>query len=280
MDKWSKSEGETTEKVTEKPSHWWMLYHFWGGICLKAYIDVSGISKIILGEPSGSDPVSASSYSNSSAMLAVGVLIIGYILSNSIVKIINGSAMSNKRKSSIKIFLPFGYIIAALSLSMVTAPIIAASNNDKQEYSLNFVEDKRIGLGKRLQMDGANFVAMCKSTVNTINRNGTLKANNCILYVEGLRTGYGKATTEVLARAALFHVGDGDPKNIDNWDKALSSKFYSNLSNAVSHCVLMTSTSIITKQLYNYIIDTNKQDQPLSSIYFHFLEKEYPGPCK
>lgn len=280
MDKWSKSEGATTEKVTKKPSHWWMLYHFWGGICLNAYIDVSGISKIILGEPSGSDPVSASSYSNSSAMLAVGALIIGYILSISIVNIINGSAMSNKGKSSIKIFLPFAYLLAALALSMVTAPIIAESNNGRQKYSLDFVEDQRIGLGKRLQMDGANFVAMCESTVNTININGTLNADNCILYVEGLRTGYGKATTEVLARAALFHVGDGDPKNVDNWNKGLSSKFYSNLSNAVSHCVLMISTSIITKQLYNYIIDNKKQDEPLSSIYFHFLEKEYPGPCK
>ena len=128
-------------------------------------------------------------------------------------------------------------------------------------------------------MRGVDFITMCKSTIDALNNDGKLRANNCTLYVEGIRTGYGKATTEVLARAALFHVGDGDYKKVENWEKGLASDFYSNLSSAVSHCVLSVATATITKQLYNYIIENDKQKDPLSSIYFHFLEKAYPGPC-
>jgi len=147
-------------------------------------------------------------------------------------------------------------------------------------YSAQFVENKRLGFGQRVLMRGIDFMSMCDSTVDKINNKEKLNVNNCLLYVEGIRSGYGKATTEVLARAALFHVGDGDPKKVENWEKGLSSKFYTNLSNAVSHCDLLESTASLTKELYDFIIANNLKKDVLPSIYFHFLEKTYPGPCK
>ena len=146
-------------------------------------------------------------------------------------------------------------------------------------YSAQFVENKRLGFGQRVLMRGVDFLSMCNGTIDKINNKEKLNVNNCLLYVEGLRSGYGKATTEVLARAALFHVGDGDPKKPENWEKALSSKFYTNLSNAVSHCELSASTASLTKKLYDFIIANNLKKDVLTSIYFHFLEKTYPNPC-
>lgn len=47
MDKWSEGEAVNQEQVSDKPSRWWMLYHFWAGICAKVYVDVcSGLIKV------------------------------------------------------------------------------------------------------------------------------------------------------------------------------------------------------------------------------------------
>ena len=123
------TEGETTEpKIQEqKTSRWWMLYHFWAGICLKAYVDVSGLSQYVLGNPSGSDPSSASSYAGSAALLAVGAVALGYVLSKSLIKAINGANMANKAKIYIKFILPIVYFASAVLLAMATAPLFAGS---------------------------------------------------------------------------------------------------------------------------------------------------------
>ena len=54
MAKWTEGEEVRQKEEGEKTSRWWMIYHLWGGIFLKAYVDVSGLSKFVLGAPSGS----------------------------------------------------------------------------------------------------------------------------------------------------------------------------------------------------------------------------------
>ena len=147
-------------------------------------------------------------------------------------------------------------------------------------YPFQFVENTNIALGQRILMRGADYLSMCSDTVKKINNKEKLKVNNCLLYVEGIRSGYSKATTEVLTRASFFHVGDGDPKKVENWEKGLASGFYKDLSTAVSHCELTASTASLTKQLYDFINVNNKRNDVLSSIYHNFLEKKYSGPCK
>lgn len=127
MDKWT--EGETTnqpEKV-DKPSRWWILFHLWGGVCLKAYVDVSGLSKLMLGTPSGSDPASASSYAGTAGLVAVCAVALGYFLSKSLVKTIDRGAMPNKGKLVVKRILPVAYFAGAVFLAMATAPLFASS---------------------------------------------------------------------------------------------------------------------------------------------------------
>lgn len=125
MSEWDNTTPVEPEKNRSKESRWWMVYHFWGGICLKTYFDVSGLSKYILGNPGGSDPASASSYATSSAALAVGAVAIGYYLSKALLTTINGGNMSKNVKTSIKFLLPFAYFVAAMLLTMVTAPLMA-----------------------------------------------------------------------------------------------------------------------------------------------------------
>ena len=132
MDKWSEGEVVNQEQISNKPSRWWMLYHFWAGICVKVYVDVSGLSKFIVGPPSGSDPASASSYATSSAMVALGAVALGYFLSKSLVKVIDQSAMPRKGRIALKSILPIGYFLVAVLLSAVTAPILAGSASIKK----------------------------------------------------------------------------------------------------------------------------------------------------
>lgn len=100
-----------------------MLYHGWAGICLKIYVDVSGLSKFILGNPSGSD-----SYAGSAAMLAVVAVALGYFLSKSLIKAIEGGPMPDKGKVTlIKFLLPIAYFAGAVFLGVATAPLFAAS---------------------------------------------------------------------------------------------------------------------------------------------------------
>ena len=135
MDKWTEGEATSPKEKEEKPSRWWMLYHFWAGICLKAYVDVSGLSKIVLGAPGGADPASASGYAGTAAILSVGAVALGYFLSKSLIKIIDGGTMANKGKIILKTILPIAYFAGAIFLAMATAPLFAASDDHQKTAS-------------------------------------------------------------------------------------------------------------------------------------------------
>ena len=134
MDKWT--EGETVKKTEkEKPSRWWILFHLWGGVCLKVFADTSGLFKLILGTPNGSDPASASSYAGFAGLLAAGIVVLGYFLSLTFVKAINVGSFSKKAKITIKVILPFAYLTGAVVLAMVTSPIFTSTGSAGSEKS-------------------------------------------------------------------------------------------------------------------------------------------------
>ena len=137
MSDWIKPKPESPKDNLNKPSRWWMIYHFWGGVCLNAYVNVSGLSKLLLGAPSGSDHASASSYAGSAAMIAVGAVALGYYLSKILINSISGSALPNKGKISLKIVFPIIYFILAIFLAMVTEPLIAKSESVQKTSSSN-----------------------------------------------------------------------------------------------------------------------------------------------
>lgn len=132
MDKSTEGEAVNHVQVSDKPSGWWMLYHFWAGICAKVYVDISGLSKFIVGPSSGSDPASASSYAMFYALVAVGAVGLGYFLSKSLVDFIDKSAMPRKGRAALKSIFPFGYFMVAVLLSAVTAPMFAQSAHIQQ----------------------------------------------------------------------------------------------------------------------------------------------------
>lgn len=119
------TEGEAVAQTAknEQPSRWWIAYHSWGGICLKIYLDQSGLTKLFLGTPSGSDPASASSYAGMAALIAVGAVVSGYFLSKSLVRVIESSAMARKGKLALKASLPIVYFAAAILLAAQTNPL-------------------------------------------------------------------------------------------------------------------------------------------------------------
>ena len=143
MDKWTETESINQPEKQDKPSRWWILFHLWGGVCLKAYVDMSGLSKLFLGVPSGSNPASASSYAKTTALVAIGTIVLGYFLSKSLVKMIDSAAMPDKGKNIVKTILPVTYFAGVVFLSMATAPLFA-SPEDVLKTSFPIVQSSNI----------------------------------------------------------------------------------------------------------------------------------------
>lgn len=116
MDKWTDGEAVSPKQESKKPSRWWMLYHLWAGICVKVYVDLSGLS-------------SASSYGDTAAMVAVGSVALGYFLSKRLTNVIDRNTMPRKGRIALKSILPVIYFVAAMLLSAVTAPLLAMSKS-------------------------------------------------------------------------------------------------------------------------------------------------------
>jgi hypothetical protein len=124
MGKFPEGKAVSPENNIKKPTRWWTLYHLWGGICLKAYVDESGLSQFMLGHAEVSDP-SSSIGVGSVVMLAVGSIALGYFLSKGVIHVVESGSMPMNRKIALKATLPIVYIAAAVVLAMATAPFFS-----------------------------------------------------------------------------------------------------------------------------------------------------------
>lgn len=121
MNKWTDGDA-VTARDQGRPSRWWTVYHLWAGMCLKLFLDISGLSKLLLGAPQGSSPGAASTYATAAAVIAVVAVILGYLGSKSAVGRIDASEMSRTARTAVKVALPFAYLVAAVLLGAVLAP--------------------------------------------------------------------------------------------------------------------------------------------------------------
>ena len=115
--------------TNEKLSRWWIICHLWGGLCLKIYLDMSGILKFLPGDPSGSDVESDAKNAGMARLIAFGAVAIGYLLSKSLVRTIESGAMASKGKFALKMSLPILYFVGAVLLAMATAPFISSTTS-------------------------------------------------------------------------------------------------------------------------------------------------------
>lgn len=126
----NQTNGKMIEDTKKKPSRLRLLLHLWGGICLNAFAETSGLSKAILDPLKGFDPTSASRYATAAGLLTVGIVVAGYFLSSSLVRVIDSISLSQKGRVIIKGALPIAYIIGVVLLAMVTAPILTSTGGD------------------------------------------------------------------------------------------------------------------------------------------------------
>ncbi|MEA3261397.1 hypothetical protein [Alloalcanivorax venustensis] len=143
---------------------------------------------------------------------------------------------------------------------------ISSSSNAEQ-----FVANVELGLHDRVLVRGEDYIRICSEAASSVESGKQPKIDGCLLYTEGLRTGYGKATTEVIAKAALLNVS----KEYDDWEKALSSPFYIALSNEMIRCNLGVSTPSIVVDLSQYIQANRLQSDVMASIFYDFLKDGY-----
>lgn len=143
---------------------------------------------------------------------------------------------------------------------------ISSSANAEQ-----FVANTELGLHDRVLVRGEDYIRMCSKAASSVESGKQPEIDGCLLYTEGLRTGYGKATTEVIAKAALLNIS----KEYDDWERALSSPFYTDLSNEMTRCNLGVSTPSVVVALSQYIQANSLQSDFMASIFFEFLKDEY-----
>jgi hypothetical protein len=125
VDKWTQGESvDTADQV--KPSRWYTVYHIWAGMCVKLFSDVSGLSKLLLGASKGSDPSSAFTHATTAAVIAVGLVTLGYFGSKSLLKGIEASALSQRAKIVAKSILPIVYLLGAVLLAVAVSLLISA----------------------------------------------------------------------------------------------------------------------------------------------------------
>jgi len=153
----------------------------------------------------------------------------------------------------------------ALGLLLITSSVNATQ----------YVDNKNIGLQERVLMRGSDYVEMCSTAVEAMNSKTTPKIDRCMLYTEGLRTGYGKATTEVITQAALFNASTTG----DDWEAALGSPFYDKLKATMTRCDLSESTPIMVQKLSSYVEAKGKEADVMASIFYNFLKDQY-SECK
>ena len=110
----------------DKPSRWWIAFHLWGGLCLKTFVDTSGLSKILVGPPATNEPASAAGYAGVAGLLTAATVALGYFLSRTVVKAINSASLTKKAKTIAKVILPFAYLAGAVFFSMAIGPLFAS----------------------------------------------------------------------------------------------------------------------------------------------------------
>jgi len=53
MNKWGKDKVSSKPDNVVKLSRWWAIYHLWCGACVYMYVNMSGLSDVLIGTPSG-----------------------------------------------------------------------------------------------------------------------------------------------------------------------------------------------------------------------------------
>ncbi len=105
----------TEQSQTQRPvrrSSLRLVLHLWGGICLKAAADVSGVFAV----RGGRDVESASAAASGAALATVLLIITGYYLSYQLVSALDKSSLSPRQRKTILILLPIAYFVGAILL--------------------------------------------------------------------------------------------------------------------------------------------------------------------
>lgn len=87
-----------------------LALHLWGGVCIKAAADISGLV-VVRG---GSDVESALSAAVAAGLIAVLLFLVGYYLSHQLVAVLDRASIAPKVKKTTMILLPIAYSVGAI----------------------------------------------------------------------------------------------------------------------------------------------------------------------
>lgn len=127
MGDWAK--GNAMPPLTEvgERSRWWLAVHFFGGISMKIFSDQAGFSDFFVGLSRSSDPALLSVYKATGAVAAMAA---GYLLSKSLLDVIDRYKIPKKGRFALGILLPVVYFFGAVLLALVVRPLLGASAGD------------------------------------------------------------------------------------------------------------------------------------------------------
>lgn len=102
-------------KTPVKQSGLRFVLHLWGGVCLKAAADVSGLV-VVRG---ASDVESASRAATAAALITVLLILVGYFISHRLVAALDTASFAPKFRTTIMILLPIAYFVGAILIGGV-----------------------------------------------------------------------------------------------------------------------------------------------------------------
>lgn len=133
-------DNRTDEKMIEakkKPPRFRNWLHLWGGGCLYIFAKASGVFEAILAPLEGF--ASPDICALSAGLLAVGIVVAGYFLSSSLVRVIDFIAPSQKGKTIIKGALVVTYFVGAILLVILVGPALTKSGQISQPSAVQTI---------------------------------------------------------------------------------------------------------------------------------------------
>jgi hypothetical protein len=123
-----RSKNQIDHEITTKykPSRWWTVLHLWGGLCALTFINITWFKKALTGILSeegfrmfggGDIRTVALSIGIISTTITIVSFLFGYYLSRLFVSTIDTSSFSIATKITVKVILPFAYIIGMFLLA-------------------------------------------------------------------------------------------------------------------------------------------------------------------
>lgn len=128
---------EDKPETQKEESRWWNIYHIWGGMCFVMFMGATGMVARIIVKPSMPTHAEASSYGHKQGLLIVLLMVLGFLISKYVCRLLNRKIEKSSLRTVIKTLLPVLYFIGVI----VGGAIHASNKGSSSSYHSTATRD-------------------------------------------------------------------------------------------------------------------------------------------